>query len=256
MIWVAVAGLIITIVALLARSVTVWNRQPFSHLRDTERFRVEYETWEPLVFEQSRTIRSVKRFGNRARFLVADHPEEMVPALVGFVALEELGIYDVSKEGFEFSAWQKQEWIYSDRHRLTERSRSRIRDWMKDIAETDAQIFRLLTKGPPIDPHELGRSRIAYCVGLARLSQSAPRRLVLRPVVAICLGQTVPYGLVLASHNAGLDLLGIYDNDRSAGAFTSGPIRYTDVSEYQWRRFTKEATEPCLMSRYRAKVSS
>ena len=220
MIWVAIVGLILTIIGLLARSVTLWNRQPFRDVHDTDRFRIEYEKWEPLVFEQSRTIRATKRFGNRARFLVADHPEDMVSALVGFVALEELGIDNFSKE-FSLSEWRQQEWLESTRYRLTERCQSQIRGWMEAITDADVQIYRLLTEGPPTNPHDAGCARLAYCVRLARSSQAAPRPSVLRPIVAICRGPSVPYRLVLASHNTGLELLGVYDSDAARAGILS-----------------------------------
>ena len=148
MIWVGVAGFVITVVALLARSLTVWNRPPFGYLRDTDQFRREYKEWEPLVFERFRTIRSIKRFGNRARFLVADHAEGMVSTLVGFVALEELGIDDVSRDDFIFDDWKQRDWSRFDGCRLSERCASRIAEWSEDITEDDVQIYRRITTGP------------------------------------------------------------------------------------------------------------
>lgn len=66
---------------------------------DTAEFRKQLAKWEPIVLEGGGTLRSVKRFANRTRFLMAGREgKHMLPQLVGFSALEDAKIgFDIVK---------------------------------------------------------------------------------------------------------------------------------------------------------------
>ena len=66
---------------------------------DTAEFREQLAKWEPIVLEKGGTLRSVKRFANRTRFLAAGREgKDMLPQLVGFSALEDAKVsFDIVK---------------------------------------------------------------------------------------------------------------------------------------------------------------
>ena len=107
--WIALAilGLILTFLALII----FWFRNIEPVFRDTGTLRQALAKWEPLVLERDKTLRGVKRFANRARFLMAGEEldEAIFEKLVGFVALEEVGGFDSSVNEFDFEQWKQGE---------------------------------------------------------------------------------------------------------------------------------------------------
>ena len=57
-----------------------------------------------MFLEHCGTVRKVKRFANRARFLTDGKASD--DGFVGFVALEECGCLDVTAENFDFEEWR------------------------------------------------------------------------------------------------------------------------------------------------------
>ena len=73
---------------------------------DSSEFREILRKWEVFVLERRGTIREVKRFANRARFVVLDAPKGWDESLVGFVALEDYyEELNVAREDFDFETW-------------------------------------------------------------------------------------------------------------------------------------------------------
>ncbi len=76
--------------------------------------------WEPLVLEKKRTLRGVKRFANHARFLAGDSSvTDMIPQLVGLVALNDAGYIDGLGKDFDFEQWKQGELWKSLKSRIT-----------------------------------------------------------------------------------------------------------------------------------------
>ena len=88
----AISGLILTFFAHFIFHFRSQARKRRRNFGDTKIFREALVKWEAVVLEHDKTtLRDVKRFANRARFLMADeHSNESVLLLLGFVALEEI----------------------------------------------------------------------------------------------------------------------------------------------------------------------
>lgn len=107
----ALLGLILTLLALinfwLSRESERWHE-----LSDKVTLREALVIWEPIVLRHERTLRGVKRFANRARFLATDEPDAEILLLVGFVALDEIGFIDSNTNQFEdeteFRRWKSE----------------------------------------------------------------------------------------------------------------------------------------------------
>jgi hypothetical protein len=84
--WIALAilGLILTFLALIIFWSGYRKKKRWRELGDTDTLRKALANWEPIVLERDKTLRGVKRFANRARFLTTDEPDDMIPPTRGF----------------------------------------------------------------------------------------------------------------------------------------------------------------------------
>lgn len=76
---------------------------------DSADFRKLLRRWESVVLAKHGTVRMVKRFANRARFVTTVHgdgEDETREAFVGFIALEECGQLDAMAREFDFEKWR------------------------------------------------------------------------------------------------------------------------------------------------------
>ena len=96
MIWIplAVLGLLLTSLGMFTSRIDREERKRGQKLRDKDVLRKALEKWEPLVLEHERTMRSVKQFANRARFIMNDEPDSAILGLVGLMAFDEIGMMD------------------------------------------------------------------------------------------------------------------------------------------------------------------
>ncbi len=80
---------------------------------DTAEFRELLRDWEDVVLRVRGTVREVKRFANRARFVTSlrKENEQLIreETFVGFVALEQCGLLDATAQGFDFPKWHAEE---------------------------------------------------------------------------------------------------------------------------------------------------
>ena len=148
MMWLVIAGLgvILTVSSLVVYGFSNWKKRTRGELGDTDAFREHLAKWEPLVLERDGTLRAVKRFANRARFLSADEASAMIDPLVSLVALEEVGIIDPSME-FNFEQWKHGNWWGAVDPPLPGNWVSRIDDWIKNITVDHWSHYRALTMG-------------------------------------------------------------------------------------------------------------
>ena len=150
MTWIALAilGLIFAISALIILRSNSKAKESQEDLIDRKEFREELVKWEPLVLERFGTMRDVKRFANRARFLTADQESgAMVSSLVGLVALEEIGCIDPSVNKFDFEKWKQGELWILVKSGFTEQRVSAIENWLKTLEEEDWRHYQALTTG-------------------------------------------------------------------------------------------------------------
>ena len=114
-------------------------------LGDLPRLIEDLEKWEPVVLARCGTLRHVKRFANRARFLTADKKlAEMLSQLVGFIALEEIGLIDPSVLEFSTDKWQQDEWWESVKSKFTEKDGEIVEEWLKTVELKDWQYYQAL----------------------------------------------------------------------------------------------------------------
>lgn len=112
--WIALAvlGLILTTLGLINFRL-YRERKRWRELGDKDALREALASWEPLVLEHEKTLRGVKRFANRARYMTTDEPDELIPGLVGFVALDEVGLMGYPANPFDnksdFEKWKQLE---------------------------------------------------------------------------------------------------------------------------------------------------
>ena len=93
--WIALAILGLVLSFLGSLSFRLYReRKRGQKLGDKDALRESLADWEHLVLEHEKTMRGVKRFANRARFLLNDVPDQVIPRLVGLVALDEIGLMD------------------------------------------------------------------------------------------------------------------------------------------------------------------
>ena len=96
-------------------TVFIWRRprRENAAVKDSAELRMVLREWETFVVTERGTIRAVKRFANRVRFLVgtrSDGEVEIdVEAMVGFVALESCGWLDSRAERFDFNEWREKQ---------------------------------------------------------------------------------------------------------------------------------------------------
>ena len=187
MIWLVMAGLgfILTVISLLVNGLSNWKKRTQDDRGDTKAFRKHLAKWEPLVLERDGTLRGVKRFANRARFLSADEPSEMSGPLVSLVALEEVGIIDPSMD-FNFEQWKQGNWWASVEPSLPGSWVSKVDDWIKNITDDYWRYYRTLTMGPSsTETPTAEHMRLMRRVEVSQMAQSTPRPQHLRPIVHI-----------------------------------------------------------------------
>ena len=113
----AILGLILTFLAFISFCFRYGEKKRRDKLGDTDTLRKALASWEPIVLEHEKTLRGVKRFANRARFLTIDEAENMIPLLVGCIALDEIGFVNSATFQFDnesdFRRWN-QENIWRD----------------------------------------------------------------------------------------------------------------------------------------------
>ena len=100
--WIALAllGLLLTSLGLI--NFRLYDeRKRRRELGDKDALREALTDWEHFVLEHEKTLRGVKRFANRARFMATDEPDDIVWQLVGFVALDEVRLIDYPIEPFD-----------------------------------------------------------------------------------------------------------------------------------------------------------
>ena len=102
-------------------------------LGDSKELRSSLEVWVPLVLNRDKTPRGAKRFRNRARFLTSGEPIEMIPRLVGLIALDEVRWIDPAAKEFEFEKWKKGEKWQSIRRSLLKDPETK--QWMNNVEE-------------------------------------------------------------------------------------------------------------------------
>lgn len=116
-------------------------------LGDKEALRIALANWEPLVLEHEKTMRSVKRFANRARFMMNDEPDSIIQLLVGLIALDEIGLMDhplnpIDNES-DLDKWKQmvsEKLVISD---SDERSAS-VKDWLGTLTPVDWNRYQTL----------------------------------------------------------------------------------------------------------------
>ena len=89
----AILGLVLTIVARHFLRLHREGRRG-QELGDKDVLRTAIANWDSFVLKNAKTMRSVKRFANHARFMVHDESDDLIEPLVGLIALDEIGLMD------------------------------------------------------------------------------------------------------------------------------------------------------------------
>ena len=152
----AILGLLLTLLALIIVLYNSRRRKRLWILKDTDEFLKELAKWEPLVLEQDGTLRGVKRFANRARFLMTGESSDALPYLVGLIALEEMGCIDPSVNEFKFWEWSKGELWMSIKSNLTQASVSKVETFLQEMRVGHWKHYRALATGSWSQSNGLG----------------------------------------------------------------------------------------------------
>ena len=218
MIWLVMfaIGLILTTASLLAYGYSDWKKKRTRfELADTSELRKHLFKWEHLVLEREGTLRGVKRFANRARFLCIDEPTPMIGPLVGLVALEEVRILDPSMD-FNFEQWKQGNWWASVEPPLPGSWVSRVDAWVRNITETHWRHYRILTMSSSSSEKPTAeQARLIRRVNVSLMAQRAPLPQHLIPIVYIGAGwdgdaRTSTFS---AYREIGFDAFGVFDSD-------------------------------------------
>ena len=156
--WIALAilGLLLNLLVLIIVLYRSRRRKRLRSLKDTDEFLKELVKWEPLVLEQDGTLRGVKRFTNRARFLMAGESSIAISYLIGLVALEEIGCIDPSVNEFNFCEWNKGGVWMSIKANLTQKSVSKVETFLREMRAEHWRHYRTLAMGSWSQSNETG----------------------------------------------------------------------------------------------------
>ena len=209
-----IGAMVLSVVGIVRSGVREWERGPEGEVGDTAVFVREIGKWERLVFERDRTVRSVKRFANRARFLAADQPEGLVRGLVGLMAFEEIGVGGFGREEFDVDSWKQRAMAVCVAIGLPEGWSATIREWVDGVTEEDCEIYRLLREGPPTNGAAAARVRLRHGAEVARSRVVGAESEGLRGIVSIGSGGDRFWNIRRVAHRrAGLVAMGVVDSD-------------------------------------------
>lgn len=105
--YIAIAGVLVSIAGLFLLK----RQEGIQQSRDEAEFQRYRLEWESFMLVRNGTVRSVKRFANRARFLTADiKSTETLRHLVGFIAIDELGYRVPLGNQGDFDRWKMGGW--------------------------------------------------------------------------------------------------------------------------------------------------
>ena len=147
----AVLGLILTIVGIFSLRLYREEKKRWQKLGDKDVLRGVLAFWEPVVLDNEKTMRSVKRFSNRARFMTNDELDPLIPRLVGLIALDEIGLMDHPLSPI-YSAYDLDKWKQRVSEKLaTSVSQVRlvaVKEWLDSLTQVDWNRYRdLATQG-------------------------------------------------------------------------------------------------------------
>ena len=151
----AMFGLFLTFFALISFWFRYREKKRREELGDPAQLRKALEQWEPIVLGHDGTLRGVKRFANRARFLTTDECEDMISHLVGSIALDEIGRIDSSINQFDdesdFEKWKSEELRKLEVNGLDEGWEPTVVDWLKTMTLKHWNRYQaLVTLGRPV----------------------------------------------------------------------------------------------------------
>ena len=142
--WIALAllGLILTVLGLINFRL-YGERKRRRELGDKDVLREALANWEPFVLEHEKTLRGVKRFANRARFMATDEPEDIVRQLVGFVALDEVGLIDYPMTPFDNKS-ALEEWKQRTLRTAAISGSETVKRWLNTVTLSDWNRYQTL----------------------------------------------------------------------------------------------------------------
>ena len=145
----AILGLILTAIYLL---LSFRSKIDKTNLGDSGCLRSALKKWEPLVLERDKTLRGVKRFSNRARFLTSNETGKIIPQLVGLIALDEVRWIDSVVDQFDYGKWKDGEPWSSIRPILLQNCKTKhwvetIESFLKTVTIEHWEHYRALVTG-------------------------------------------------------------------------------------------------------------
>ena len=143
----AVLGVATSVFLLISLHVRDWNRSGGGEFQDSDTLRQELAKWSPLVYDRCETIRAVKRFMNRARFLTAGECDEKVGPLVALLALEEADIVAAWSIDVTFDQWKQQDWWRLVRPPLAASRVAEVEKWIETTTDDHRQHYQVLVTG-------------------------------------------------------------------------------------------------------------
>ena len=151
---IAILSLILMVLALLILWLERMKQEREREFQDTEQLRDALFNWEPFVLEREGTMRGVKRFANRVRFLSPIDDDESedktsldIDTLVGFVALEEISCIDSSATELTFKQFKNVVLEQLNDAEYGDNFGDGIKEWLDKVTEDDWQNYQNVVMG-------------------------------------------------------------------------------------------------------------
>ena len=151
---IAIPSLILMVFALLILWRKHAKKKREREFKDPNQLRDALFYWEPLVLEWEGTMRGVKRFANRVRFLSTiddDKSEDKtsldIDKLVGFVALEDISCIDLSATELTFTQFKNVVLEQLNDAECGENIGDDIKEWLQKMTEDDWQNYQNVVMG-------------------------------------------------------------------------------------------------------------